>query len=376
MFLLYSLFISIAWLLLIAYLLINFRKIKQLNVQPISNKEPALVIIIAVRNEEDDLAAALQSVCNIKYANYRILVVNDRSTDRTADILKDFTFRYKQLTVTTITELPDGWLGKNNALYQGYLNSTEEWILFTDADIVFHPDAINKAIGYAIRHRLDHLAISPDTRSRSVVLNSVLATFYLMLMLYMRPWNAKNPKSKASVGIGAFNLVKRDAYEKAGTHTAIKLRPDDDLKLGNLIKSAGLRQDILSGRQYICLEWYKNLQQFINGLMKNSFSVADYKLGIAILQAVAVLICIALPIPIMLIGGCGYIFILPTLILLGQVTYMIMVPANKWWYALMIPFAGFLMAYIILKAAILTIKQGGIYWRDSFYSLATLKGKV
>jgi cellulose synthase/poly-beta-1,6-N-acetylglucosamine synthase-like glycosyltransferase len=236
------------------YLLINYKKIKQLSSLPLITEQPSVVIIIAARNEEEDLEKTLQSICNINYHNYRIIIVNDRSTDRTAEILKNFGDRYPKLTIITHTSLPEGWLGKNNALYQGYLNSTEEWILFADADIVFHPDAINRALGYVVRNKIDHLTILPELVSRSTILNSVFATFTVMLMIHMKPWDAKNPKSKASAGIGAFNLINRSAYEKTGTHARIKLRPDDDLQLGKIIKEEGLRQDVLAGNQYVCLD--------------------------------------------------------------------------------------------------------------------------
>jgi cellulose synthase/poly-beta-1,6-N-acetylglucosamine synthase-like glycosyltransferase len=372
-FLCYSIWVSFSWIGMIIYLLFNLKKIKQVKTQPLIETEPSLAIIIAVRNEEEDLENALQSVCNIHYNNYRIIVVNDRSTDRTADILQGFTARYQKLAVTTITTLPNGWLGKNNALYQGYLSSSEEWMLFTDADIVFHPDAINKALGYATRHQLDHLSILPEAISRSTILNSVLGTFGIILMMHMKPWGAKNPRSKGFAGIGAFNLVRRDAYEKIGTHDRIKLRPDDDMQLGQIIKSVGLKQDVLGGQQYICLEWYKNLREFINGLMKNSFSVSEYKLGQAILNALMVLVCFALPIPAMLIFGSTQIRLMAVVVFMFQVLYMVAVRPNKWWYALMVPFASFLIVYTTLKSAFLTIRQGGIYWRDSFYSLAMLK---
>ena len=369
----YSITITLIGIILVPYVLVKLQSIKKLKNQPLVSNQPALAIIVAVRNEEEDVEKALQSLCNINYTNHRLIVVNDRSTDRTGEILSRF--NHPHLQVITLTDLPDGWLGKNNALYQGYKNSTEEWMLFTDADVEFHPDAISRAFGYIEKHQLDHLCVLPDVRSRSAMLNSVLATFSMMLMLFTRPWDASNPKRSGSIGVGAFNLVKRTAYEQAGTHVEIKLRPDDDLKLGQNIKCAGLRQDVLGGEGYIWLEWYKNINQFINGLMKNTFAVRNYNVIWTIADVLATLLTTALPIPVMLIFGDGDIRAMAALLLAIQMVYMIAVPLNKWWYALMIPFAGFLMAYIVARSAYITLKQGGIYWRDTFYSLAMLKGK-
>ncbi|WP_295796135.1 glycosyltransferase family 2 protein [Mucilaginibacter sp.] len=368
-----SLAICLITIFLNFFLVIGFNKIKQLSRQPIIEPEVPLAIIVAVRNEEEDLDMALKSLCNINYQSYRLIVINDRSTDRTAEILNDFKSSYPQINIVTINTLPEGWMGKNNAMYQGYLNSTEEWILFTDADIVFHPDAISRAMGYAIRNKLDHLTILPEMISRSSLLNSVYATFCIMPMMHMKPWEARNPKSKSSSGIGAFNLIRRDAYEKIGTHVEIKLRPDDDLQLGIKVKQAKLMQDVLAGKGYVCLEWYKNLTQFGNGLLKNSFSVSDYKLSIAIANVLLVLVSIALPMPVMFIFGTATIRLMAAGMLLFHIIYMSVIPPNKWWYAFMIPFSGFFIGWIVLKASVITVKQGGIYWRDSFYSLKMLR---
>lgn len=372
----YSLFATLCWVGIIIYLLINGRKIGYLNLQPAAETEPSVAIIIAVRNEEADLEKALQSVCKLNYSNYRIVVLNDRSTDGTAAILETFIGKYPKLSVTHITELPHGWLGKNHALYQGYLNSAEEWLLFTDADVEFHPDTLSKSVGYVTRNKIDHLCILPEVISRSEMLNAMLGTFTLLFMLQFRPWASSNPRSKASIGIGAFNLIRRTAYEQAGTHQLIKLRPDDDLKLGHLIKSAGLKQNVLIGKGYVGLEWYHNVSQFVNGLMKNSFAVADYSILKTMGGIIVVLGLIALPVPLMLLFGTKAEQGMACLILIFQSIYMTSpVLPNKWWHALMIPFAGLLMAYISARSAFITLKQGGIYWRDSFYSLDMLKGK-
>jgi glycosyltransferase involved in cell wall biosynthesis len=371
--LVYSILVSINWIILVIYLLVNLYDIKQLKNQTIVTREPAVAIIVAVRNEEEDVEKALQSLCNINYTNHRLIVVNDRSTDRTAEILSRFD--HPKLTIITIDNLPEGWLGKNNALYQGYLNSTEEWLLFTDADVEYHPDAISRAFGYVEKHKLDHLSILPDIRSRSTLLNAVLATFSMMLMMVMRPWDAKRPRRSGSIGVGAFNLVSRTAYEHAGTHIKVKLRPDDDLQLGRNIKRAGLRQDALAAGGYLCLEWYKNIGQFINGLMKNSFAIGNYNVFRSIADVLATLLLIALPLPVMFVFGDSDIRLMAGLVLSVQIAFMNIVKRNKWWYAFIIPYAGFLMAYIVCRSAFITLKQGGIYWRDSFYSLDMLRGK-
>ncbi|AYL94135.1 glycosyltransferase [Mucilaginibacter celer] len=369
----YSVILFVITIALNFYLLIGFKQIKQVSRQPLSDNPPPLAIIIAVRNEEEDLEKALQSLCHINYPNHRLIVVNDRSTDRTGEILEQFSLRYPHIQITTINTLPEGWLGKNNALYQGYLSSTEEWMLFADADIVFHPDAINKAVSYAARQQLDHLTILPELVSRSAILNSVFATLSVMLMTAMKPWEAKNPKSKAASGIGAFNLVRRTAYEKIGTHVRIKLRPDDDLQLGKMMKSEGMRQDVLAGHGTVCLEWYKNLGELAGGIKKNSFAIANYNIAKAIANVISMLLTVALPMPLMFIFGTAEIRVMAAIMLLFHIVYMILVPPNKWWYAFMIPFTGAFLGWNYLKATVITVAQGGIYWRDSFYSLKMLK---
>jgi glycosyltransferase involved in cell wall biosynthesis len=374
----YSILITVIWVILSVYLLVSSGRVnylKDVSVPP-DLSEPSLAIIIAVKDEEREVEEALKSACRLEYSNFRIIVIDDRSTDQTPVILKRMAQFNPAISVITIRSLQPGWLGKTNALYKGYAESTEEWLLFTDADVIFNQRALKKAVSYLKEKRLDHLAVIPEITSRSLLFKSILNTFALMLEIRQRPWDIPDASSSASIGIGAFNLVKRTSYEKAGTHRAISMRPDDDLKLGERIKSAGLRQDVLYGDKEVSLEWYTSLNEFVKGLMKNSFAVFDYRLYKAVGAAILAFLVFVLPLPFLLLSGSPAAW-LALVIMVSQTAVMLLKKGlhGKWWHGVMIPVAGLVMVYIILISAIKTLKQEGIYWRGTFYPLADLKGQ-
>jgi glycosyltransferase involved in cell wall biosynthesis len=366
----------IVWVALAIILSVNTSKIRFLRDQPLAKVLPTVTVVIAVRNEEDNLAEALNSVCRLNYPSYQVIVVNDRSTDQTQSILESFIGQYPHLSVNVVNELPPGWLGKNHALLQGYLCTDSEWLLFTDADIVFDKDALSRSIHYVTEHSLDHLTIFPEVKSRSLLLRSILQTFFIMLELRLKPWAARNPDSDAYMGIGAFNLVRRSSYKYAGTHSKIRLRPDDDLQLGRLIKSSGFRQDVLYGEDQIGLEWYTSVSEFTKGLMKNMFSVFDYNPFRAIGTAISTALVFTFPVPVALLSGSRWCILAGMAILVLQWLLMWFKPTRKqWWDFLTIALAGGIMTYIILKSTYKTLSQNGIIWRDSFYALDELKKK-
>ena len=378
--LLYGILVTVFWVGLCSFLLINRRRVGFLTDFSAEHaKEPSVVIIIAVRNEQQHLAAALQSVSKLHYGNYRILLVNDRSTDGTALIMEDFANQYPHISVLHINDLPEGWLGKNHALFQGYRHSDEEWILFTDADVLFQKKALKKAISYSLHHGLDHLTVLPFVKSRSEWLNTVLSTFVMMLEIRQQPWAVSDPKSEASLGVGAFNLLSRKAYEKAGTHQAIALRPDDDLKLGERIKQSGGKQGALYGRSEIELEWYPSIKEFISGLMKNVFSVYNYQfMKMVFAGVIPTILFFVLPLPVLLLAGGWETKIMALIIMVFQLALFADYKGGytKKWFFLMIPFASVLMTYIMVRGSVLTLKQKGIYWRDHFYPLSELRKNV
>lgn len=320
----YACLMLLMWVGVSAMLIINTRKITYLKNVPATTQAdaPSIAVIIAVKDEEADIEEALHSVMQLQYPQLRVIVVNDRSTDHTPEILSRISKQYPALTVMHIDHLPGGWLGKNHALYKGYMAAAEDWLLFTDADVKFKPEALQKAMHYIHQNRLDHLTVLPEVTSRSTSFKAVMNTFALMLDIKLRPWTISDPSSKSSLGVGAFNLVRRDAYVKAGTHTVISLRPDDDLKLGERIKQNGGKQDVVYGETEIWLEWYTSLGQFINGLMKNMYSIYNYEFGKAMATAVVTFLILVLPVPLLLLSGQPYAWV-GIAILAAQIAIMI-----------------------------------------------------
>ena len=372
----YTALVVLCWVFLSFYLIVNGNKIKYLSSIHINkNKTPSVAIIIAVRNEEDELRKALASLCNLDYNNYKIIVVNDRSTDSSAKILSELQAAYQKITVINIDFLPQGWLGKNHALYTGYHFSKEEYLLFTDADVVYKKDVLSKAVNFCIHNDLDHITILPDIITSSAVLKSILSTFIIMLTAAQRPWAARIKTSKASMGVGAFNLVKREAYIRAGTHKAIAMRPDDDLRLGAFIKASGGSADVLYGTNELQLEWYKNVKEFIKGLMKNTFSGFDYNILKVICGVIGTLIFFVLPMPVILFFGNFGQRALAVYMLLFQVILYWKMPGlkGKWWFGFTATFGGIVMIYVIIKSAVVNTLDGGIYWGETFYSLTELR---
>ena len=175
-----------------------------------------------------------------------------------------------------MAELPDRWLGKNHALARGATKARGDWLLFTDADVRFSPDCL-ECVAVCLIERLDHLTLAPEILSRGVALESFVTAFTFIFVVTQRPWRVSDPGAKEEMGVGSFNLLRREAYLLAGTHSAIRLRPDDDVKLAKLLKDAGFTQDVAYGTGCVRVEWHQTLGGAVKGLAKSIFPGVDYR---------------------------------------------------------------------------------------------------
>ncbi|MCB4757157.1 MAG: glycosyltransferase [Elusimicrobia bacterium] len=335
-------------------------------------------IVIAARNEEKGLGDALATLLALDYPDYEVIVVNDRSTDGTETILKGMAEKDDRLKVINNAILPAGWIGKNYALYLGALKSSGQYLLFTDADVAMKPSTLRRALYYVERNQLDHLALLPKITLPGVFLNVFMIGFSVFFSLFTRLWAARNPKSRAHIGIGAFNLVKSAVYWTIGTHRMIALRPDDDLKLGKLIKKNRFRQEVLSAPDFVSVNWYGSVKEMIQGFRKNAFSGTEYSLVWLFFGTLAHIILVVWPFIAVFCtsGGTQVFYGLTAGALLFSAAYTARLLGLKLFYGVGLPVASLFFIYVVWWAALLTLFKGGIVWRDTFYPLKKLKENI
>jgi len=336
---------------------------------------PLVSVVVAARDEERGVERGMASLLAQRYPALEIVAVDDRSTDRTGAILDRFAAADPRLRVVHVPQLPAGWLGKNHALWLGAAAARGEWLLFTDADVVMTAEVVSRAVTYAERQGRDSVTLFPVIPMPGILLQAFVASGGVIFHAVLRPRKARDPKSRHFVGVGAFNLVRSAAYARSGGHERIRLRPDDDIKLGKILKRSGAKVDAISGSGMVSVEWYHSLREAIDGLMKNAFSVVEYR-PLLMLAGVPLFLVTGLgPLAALLLGSgmvrlIGAVTVLFQLLLHAAAAREVGAPRRA---AILFPMVSVLYAWIILRALVLNLSQGGITWRGTFYPLADLK---
>ncbi len=338
---------------------------------------PAVTVIVPARDEESMISRCLESLSRQDYPNLEIVAVNDRSTDGTGDKMDAVAASDDRVQVVRVNELPSGWLGKSYANKLGFERAAGDWLLFTDGDVLFREDCIRRAVSHAEVERLDHLALFPELSRAGFWESAASCCFGVLYMAATRPWHARNPlRPDAFAGVGAFNLVRRSAYEAIGTHDRLRMEIVDDLKLAKLIKRAGLSTDILGGRPHVCVRWQVGLRGVVRGLEKNGFAGADFNVG-RVIRVASMLAVLALgPIAGALFAPTWWSRLPFVLCMCAEVAGFGLAArsqGHRMTVGLVFPVAGLVMAWALLRSAFLTLRRGGVSWRDTFYSLDELR---
>jgi glycosyltransferase involved in cell wall biosynthesis len=339
---------------------------------------PRVSIIVPARNEAEQIEPSLRSLLALDYENYEVLVVNDRSTDQTGEILDRIAASaeaHGRLRAIHIAHLPPGWLGKTHAMWTAGEQSTGDYLLFTDADVVFRPDSLRRAIAYIEAERADHLVLFPQLLMHTPGEYIMIAFFQMLFTFGHRPWKVADPKAKDHIGVGAFNLVRRSAYESVGSYRALRMEVVDDMKLGKVIKNAGFAQRNVFGEDLISIRWAKGALGVVDNLTKNSFAILSYQWWRVAASVVALLFLNLGPfIGIWLARGWQRV---PFLIALGAMLLLYVgmslrsrIPV---YYFFLHPIGTLMFVYTLVRSTILTLWSGEVVWRGTRYPLDELR---
>ena len=348
----------------------------QYDVSPVGS--PTLTVIVPARNEGPNIRACLESLLAQDYAAMQIIAVDDRSTDNTGDTMDQLATVYPhKLGVIHIDKLPAEWLGKTHAMSVAADQCTSDFLLFTDADVIFAPDSLRRALANVVETRADHFVLVPTTIIHRWDEAALLAFFGSFGLWGARPWRVANSTSpRDALGIGAFNLLRRSAYLKVGGYEALRMEIVEDLGIARRIKRAGLRQRVAFGRGLVSLHWAAGVPGLIHVLTKNIFAVVNFHSALLLggclwLTTFCILPFLTLWIPAYTLPSVVVILSLTWgYVLLGRTSGL------SAWNVLAVPFAAGIFIFTLLRSMFVTLKQGGVIWRGTFYPLATLRKHV
>lgn len=368
----------LAWWMHYSQILYSLSKLTEL--EKIQNAAPLiwpdLNIVIAACNEESGIETAIKSLLNQDYPKLKLILVNDRSTDKTGDIVNQLG-RDERVTAIHVNELPENWLGKVHALQLGFKQVDNGWVLFTDADINFKPGALKKAMSYALDGKVDHLALMPAVITNNYWLEVIIRTFGLMFLYSLKTHRLDRANTDAYIGVGAFNLVKHSILQDSAGFEWLRMEVADDVGLGKLIKEAGGKSTFAMAQDLISVEWYPSISAMFSGLEKNLFAGGAHYSLLRLITLILVMwsmifapfIVLLYPTPLWLnILAISSLIWLPIMAITGKI-----ISKTDLSMGLFVPVGQFIISLMMLRSAIMCIKRGGIIWRGTLYPLKQLK---
>ena len=378
--------------LLIAYVLIGctywlamtFGVIRIVQAVPVLKKEhppepacwPSLSVIVAACNEGDKIESAAATLIEQDYPDVEIILIDDRSTDQTGELIDRSAATDDRVRAVHVTELPDGWLGKVHALALGVEQAQGDWILFTDADVHYAPDALRKTVAWAEHRQLDHLATIPEMWRSGLLVDAAVSDFTRTFGVGMRCWAIEDPKSRAFIGVGAFNLVRRSSFQQTPGFEWLRLEVADDVGLGLMMKRSGFRGGVADGAGLVGLHWYRSVKEAAIGAEKAfaslgacSFTrmVAICLVGTALELAPWLMLIPSGRTWAMAAGAVMMGLWLTSQLLLARQT------GRPIRLGLLTPLTAILGLGLCLRAAWLGWRRGGVLWRGTLYSSRVLR---
>ncbi|HEX8925985.1 MAG TPA: glycosyltransferase [Terriglobales bacterium] len=342
-------------------------------------EEPHLSVIVPARNEQDTIIATLESLLQSKGIRLQIIAIDDRSSDATGERMESVAVSVATgpytIEVIRNRELPSGWLGKPHALALGVERAKAPWILFTDADVEFAPDALAPALRMAMREMADHFVLVPTLTHRGALVAAVQAAVQALATASARGWKIADPRAKDFFGVGAFNLVRSDVLRSFGGIDRLRMEVIEDVSIGWLVKhELRGRSMMVLGPGLVKIEWIKGMFGIVRLLEKNAFAGLRYSVGMALL------ICFGLAlqgfVPLLALGagpwGIAASLAFHCGVGLGYLANRKLNAVSPWFALLYTPCAA-ILCWAFFRSTVLVLWRGGVAWRGTLYPLADLR---
>jgi chlorobactene glucosyltransferase len=338
---------------------------------PGPTRAPKVSVVIAARNEELDIGGCLDGLLAQTYPDLEIIVVDGASTDRTIEVARA---RGPRVRVLEEPPLPPGWVGKNWGCEIGSKAATGELLLFTDADVRYHPDAVRATVAWAIQEHADLATLAPRVEMIGFWEKLILPFYTQAVLTYFRAPRVNNDRSRAAMANGQYLLVSRAAYESVGGHQKIRGAVLEDVRLAQEFRNQGLRLRVAWAPELLSTRMYRDRHEMFEGLLKNvhgtRFSAARQVTFLIGLVGLYWLPLAILPIgviysnlPLIAVGGVLYVALFGkhvafTAGIRGPPAYGLLYPAAVGFYVL-----------LVIDSILRGIRRRPLQWKGRAYPL-------
>jgi len=373
------------WVYFLAYMIRSFKLAPRLELFDSTNADiyPKVSVILPARNEERYISRCLDSLLAQDYPNFEIIAINDSSTDRTGEIMKQYALNDTRIVQVDASAKPEGWAGKNWACYQGYLLAKGDLLLFTDADTKHSSSTMSLAVGQAISQGLDALTAVPRLICNDFWTKITLPALATFLHTRFSPLRVNDPDTKTGYFFGSFFIIKKGTYEAVGTHKGVRTELVEDGALGGKVKEGKFKMKMVRGEQQIEAVWARDLPTLWHGLRRLMIPLYYQNKTGACLMATAVFFILFAPfafLPYLLVAGFADDLSFPILVVieLSAIAFVIMTNAIQCIkgvfespsYALAAPLSGAIVSFGFLSALFDAKKQGAVSWRGRQYTVS------
>lgn len=339
-------------------------------------KEPLVSVLVPMRNEEKAIIASLTSLCSQTYKNLEIIVIDDCSEDNSKTLVKEFIARnpQKNIQLVEIQTLPDGWVGKCHALVQGLTHAHGEWFLFTDADVIYKPEAVKSAVQFILKEKGEFLSLK---------FRKICIGFWEKVIVpytyFVKGWFAPSPSKIGDISVpaatatGDFTLIARDAYVRFGghSHPNVKQHVIEDAAIARAAKENGVIPIIMDGKNHIEVRKFNNLKEIFAGFGKmisiefQKKTIVHYLIQIFMISAFSIIPFILLfTLKNAVLAGLNISIIL---IVVGVYAIYLKKEEHPQYYNMLAPLGACMLVIICTYSLIQVRLAKGVNWRGRVY---------
>ncbi len=337
----------------------------------IVSEQPRVSAVVPARNEEANIARAVESLA-AQPEVVEIIVVNDQSTDRTGEILRDLSVKIPRLRVLETDNLPEGWVGKNYAVWLGAKQASGEWLLFTDADAEHRPGSAARALAESKTSGAALVSYSPEQETRRWWERALIPFIYCRLAERYSFAAVNDSSSPAAAANGQYLLVRRDAYEAIGGHASVAGEVLEDVALAERMKQAGYRLHFAPGAGIVRVRMYRTFGAMWEGWKKNLYPLLGGSRERVLRELLGVVPW--LPLALLALGAMHRVFLVLGLIFLAgrHAAYAALLRRNGFPVSRVLYYLPAVALYATaLAASASNYARGKVIWKGREYPVGT-----